>query len=178
MELIIQKFVIFLITLAYPLIEATPYDKWHTIQEFGKIFIEQEEKYTWFEAGIECAIRNMTLITVDTVERNQAVDALLRKKFQNIPNLWIGGSDLGEEGKFVWSSTGKPFEFTNWQSQQPDNNKNDEHCVHYRRTSDFEWNDAQCWEKFGFICEENHFLVAARRDLKIKMNFIENLFSL
>ncbi|XP_059224272.1 lectin subunit alpha [Stomoxys calcitrans] len=158
--------------------KGTPHDKWQKVDEAGKIFIEQEQKFTWFEANNECAIRNMTLIAVDTFEKNQVIDSLLRKKFPVSPNLWIGGSDLGQEGKFIWSSTGKSFEFTNWQHQQPDNSKNDEHCVHYRINSDFEWNDAQCWGKMGFICEENRFLMEARRDLEIKKNFIEQLFSL
>uniref|UniRef100_A0A1I8P288 C-type lectin domain-containing protein n=1 Tax=Stomoxys calcitrans TaxID=35570 RepID=A0A1I8P288_STOCA len=167
-----------LILLAAQVTHAVVYDKWHGMEEFGKIFIEEEQKYNWFEAWNECAIRNMTLIAVDTVEKNAALDGILRKKFAKCPNLWIGGNDLGEEGKFIWTPTGKRFEFSNWQKGQPDNYKSNEHCVHYYNIADFEWNDAPCSSKIGFICEENHFLRLARRDLDIKKNFIDQLFAL
>ncbi|XP_075155822.1 lectin subunit alpha-like [Haematobia irritans] len=167
-----------LILVVMQMTQAVLYDKWHECQEFGRIFIEEEQKYNWFEAWNECAIRNMTLIAVDTAERNPAIDTILRKKFTKCPNLWIGGNDLGEEGTFIWSSTGNRFEFSNWQKGQPDNYKNNEHCVHYYTITDFEWNDAPCSSKMGFICEENRFWMAARRDLNIKKNFIDQLFAL
>lgn len=97
---------------------------------------------------------------------------------EKCPNLWIGGNDLGEEGTFIWSSTGKRFEFSNWSKGQPDNYKNNENCAHYYDITDYEWNDASCLFKMGFICEENRFLQAARRDFRIKKNFIDQLFAL
>uniref|UniRef100_T1PK09 Lectin C-type protein n=1 Tax=Musca domestica TaxID=7370 RepID=T1PK09_MUSDO len=158
--------------------EAAINDKWHNLGDFGTIFIEEEQKYNWFEAWEECAMRNMTLIAIDTAEKNTIVDKVLRNRFEKCPNLWLGGNDLGLEGKFVWSSTGKRFEFSNWSKGQPDNYKSNEHCVHYYTITDFEWNDAPCTSKIGFICEENRFLRETRRDLQIKKNFIDQLFAL
>ncbi|XP_061401010.1 lectin subunit alpha-like [Musca vetustissima] len=158
--------------------EATVSDKWSKVNEFGKIFIEEEQKYNWFEAKDECAIRDMTLIVIDTPEKNASIEKVLRRRFGKCPNLWLGGNDLGLEDKFTWSSTGKPFEFSNWSNGQPDNSKNNEHCVHYDRRTDFEWNDTQCATKMGFICEENHFLRSARHDMEEKKIAIDHLFAL
>lgn len=92
-------------------------------------------------------------------------------------NLWLGGNDLAEEGRHVWFSTGKRFSFTNWSKGNPDNHNNGD-CVNMWDVTDFEWNDAACNYTIGFICEENPFSVAARRDFEIKKNFIEQVLSL
>lgn len=94
------------------------------------------------------------------------------------PNLWLGGHDLGETGKYIWPSTGKQFDFSNWSAGNPDNYKGLENCAHIWDTTDFEWNDAACKTKMGYICEENQFLVAARKDFAIKKHFIQQLFEL
>ncbi|XP_061400989.1 lectin subunit alpha-like [Musca vetustissima] len=121
---------------------------------------------------------NMTLITIDTPERNEIIGKELRAKFAKSPNFWLGGNDLGVEGKFTWSSTGKRFEFSNWSNHQPDNYKSYEHCVHFYWKTDLEWNDALCATKMGFICEENRFLRSARHDMQVKKNVIDELFAL
>lgn len=72
------------------------------------------------------------------------------------PDLWLGGNELGENGKYVWSSTGQQFDFTNWSEGQPDNTNGIEHCAQIWYKSDFEWNDLPCHFKSGYICEEKH----------------------
>lgn len=94
------------------------------------------------------------------------------------PHLWLGGNDLGETGKYIWISTGKQFDFTNWSTGSPDNYKGLEHCAHIWAVTDFEWNDGSCQSKIGYICEENHFVLAARKDFAIKKHFIDQLFEL
>lgn len=93
-------------------------------------------------------------------------------------NIWIGGNDLGVNRTFVWYATGKRFEFSNWSPSNPDYFTNLEHCVHYYEHSNYEWNDANCAQKMGYICEENRFLNEMRRNLEIKKNFIDKLFLL
>lgn len=79
---------------------------------------------------------------------------------------------MAEQGDFVWSSTGKRFEFTNWSPTNPSHNHGLEHCVNLWDASDFEWNDAPCNERKGFICEENHFAVQARREVESIKNVL------
>lgn len=66
-------------------------------------------------------------------------------------NVWISATDLGEEGKFVWLSTGVPVTYSNFMKNQPDNYQNMEHCVEINEKG--EWNDKPCNSQLYFICE-------------------------
>lgn len=92
--------------------------------------------------------------------------------------MWVGGNDLADEGTFIWAVTGKRFEFTNWFKGNPDNSGNVENCVHIYNITDFEWNDANCIFKMGFICEENQTLHAIRSEWELKKQVIDRLFEL
>ncbi|XP_061402451.1 lectin subunit alpha-like [Musca vetustissima] len=117
----------------------------------------------------------MTLVVIDTPEKNAIIDKVLRLQFEKGADFWLDGNNLGLEGKFRWSSTGKPFEFFNWAVDQPDKYEINEHCVHYQE--DFKWNDAECTMKMGFICEENSFWRYARHDMEAKKIAIDKLFA-
>uniref|UniRef100_A0A1A9W340 C-type lectin domain-containing protein n=1 Tax=Glossina brevipalpis TaxID=37001 RepID=A0A1A9W340_9MUSC len=120
-----------------------------------KLFIEPDQKYNWFQAWNECASRNMSLIEFSTVEKYSSIRNLLKNASYTNRNLWLGGTDLGEEGTFIWASTGKKFDYTNWHQNNPDNYLSKEHCVHIWEGTNFEWNDNDCWAKMGIICQEN-----------------------
>lgn len=67
-------------------------------------------------------------------------------------NFWLGASDLGHNGRYVWSSNGKSIDrFTNWRSGEPNNWCGHEHCLEL--LADGQWNDMNCNEKRQFICE-------------------------
>uniref|UniRef100_A0A1I8NX15 C-type lectin domain-containing protein n=1 Tax=Stomoxys calcitrans TaxID=35570 RepID=A0A1I8NX15_STOCA len=118
----------------------------------------------------------MSLIAVDSPEKSAALTQILRDNSVKV-NLWLGGNDLGEEGRFVWASSGKKFAFSNWSKGNPDNHNNGD-CINIWDVTDFEWNDAACNYTIGFICEEHPLLVAARKDLEVKKNFIEQVLAM
>ncbi len=76
--------------------------------------------------------------------------------------FWIGLSDSGEEGKFVWQATGGLLSagYSNWQLEQPDNS-GAENCVHIGHQNRPGWNDYKCnlyivnstTQPLGGICE-------------------------
>lgn len=74
-------------------------------------------------------------------------------------NYWVGASDLGYEGHFVWQSTGRPLKYTNWHSHGPNNWCDEtnvcENCVGlwYVGKKRREWNDFICTQKLYFVCE-------------------------
>lgn len=88
----------------------------------------------------------------------------------------MGGNELGQTGNYIWYSTGQHFDFTNWSKGQPDNYNGLEHCAHIWDKTDFEWNDYPCNAKIGYICEDNRFVLAARKDLSIKKHLIDEIF--
>ena len=83
--------------------------------------------------------------------------------------FWIGASDSGQEGNFVWEATGKPLSggYTNWAEGEPNNGDGYEDCAHYGWTSPGKWNDCFCSgvvitrclsgfpdnQKMGTLCE-------------------------
>ena len=50
----------------------------------------------------------------------RALDSLGAGALDNFSGLWIGATDLVEEGTWQWI-TGETFEFDNWADGQPDN---------------------------------------------------------
>lgn len=71
--------------------------------------------------------------------------------------MWTSGTDQGQEGIFVWMSTGKGFTYTHWRGIQPDNAGGNENCVHVWKSEGngfHTWNDWICSKKLYYICEE------------------------
>lgn len=154
----------------------------HTISRFSYITIEFYFKYTWLEALHECAKRNLSLVSLDSYEKNQEFVKLMQKRFgKNIcirakkvcvhnsrvilgggRDLWIGGSvstSDNNERKFVWASHGKTFDFSHWQEGEPNNLDGNQPCVHtWSISNDFRWADGQYYLKYGYICEETALL--------------------
>ncbi|KAM7356636.1 lectin subunit alpha-like isoform 3-T3 [Cochliomyia hominivorax] len=136
------------------LVACMPQQKWHQSNDGSKFYIETTKMYNWFEAISECARKNMSLIAIDTFEKHQQIDSLLRRLYDKCPPLWISGHDNAVEYRHEWMSTGETFTFTNWGPNQPANTKDGEHC--FLLWNDFQWHDWNCsTAKLGFICEEH-----------------------
>ncbi|XP_062572233.1 perlucin-like protein [Saccostrea cucullata] len=67
---------------------------------------------------------------------------------------WIGGTDLNSEGTFYWEHSSKNMTYTNWYSNQPDNDTIgiNENCVSMVRSG--YWHDYPCNHTFYYICEK------------------------
>jgi hypothetical protein len=58
--------------------------------------------------------------------------------------FWIGLTDLAHEGNWIWLSSGKLAEFTNWKGTEPTNRNGKEHFGHLLNLhSEYgrKWND-------------------------------------
>ena len=65
--------------------------------------------------------------------------------------FWIGLTDLAHEGSWVWLSSGKPAEYTNWLGNNPDNAGKSEHFAHMvNSTYSRRWNDCANDDGIGF----------------------------
>lgn len=73
--------------------------------------------------------------------------------------IWVGASDLAEEGNFYWHGSGKQLVWTNWAVRQPDNKGGNESCVEFgvikyaTLNITWQWNDKNCNVKRYFACE-------------------------
>ncbi|XP_058464569.1 perlucin-like [Malaya genurostris] len=117
-------------------------------------------KANWYRAGEICNSLGMRLAIVTSPEHNNNIaNAVMASSCYNATRtqVWIGGSDLAEEGQFYWQPTGTWFSYTNWLVGQPDNAGNSEDCVEIRHYPSYDlywgWNDLNCEILQHFVCE-------------------------
>uniref|UniRef100_A0A1I8NZ51 C-type lectin domain-containing protein n=1 Tax=Stomoxys calcitrans TaxID=35570 RepID=A0A1I8NZ51_STOCA len=169
-------FKIFLTFIFIGLTVAEP--QWHNSSDGKHYLIEGEAKYNWFRAKHECSRRDLQLVEIHTETENQALVQLLRSIFGTSTSLWLGANDLfspdmDTKRPFYWSSSGKPMTFSYWLQGEPNNERNQEHCVHtFAFEPDFKWNDVSCSNQYGFICEEKNAHVEYRSSLNEKRDAV------
>jgi len=76
----------------------------------------------------------------------------------NFPrDLWLGGSDAGEEGTWEWSdgsSWNYYSTYSAWSPGQPDNYIGNQDCLVGNWHHDLKWDDDNCEQKKLFLCKE------------------------
>lgn len=118
-------------------------------------------KAGWFKAVEHCNSIGMRLAVLDrksfeTELKKALIASHVYKNGDAI--VWVGANDLTDEGKFHWTATGKPVEYTNWAKNVPDNS-NGEHCMEFGHISyktivlDWQWNDKTCSTEQYFACQ-------------------------
>ncbi|XP_073821571.1 uncharacterized protein [Musca autumnalis] len=112
-----------------------------------KFYVETSAEYTWFEALNICLKQGMTLVTIESWEKQLKLLEITPQQ-----KVWIGGHDLITRNKFEWISNGQKFNFTNWLNGPPPNNNGTAHCVEMLFVN-LKWNSLDCNERRGFICE-------------------------
>ncbi|CAH1786366.1 unnamed protein product [Owenia fusiformis] len=115
---------------------------------------------TWCNANIACFNLNAHLVAIESeAEQNYLSAKITADGKKGLPyHIWIGGNNLAGEG-WKWAAAGlgftsKPMGYTHWGNGQPDNENNNENCVHigaWKHT----WNDNKCAHRKYYICEIN-----------------------
>ncbi|XP_037822316.1 lectin subunit alpha-like [Lucilia sericata] len=156
-----QIFTIFSILIIKTLaIEST--DNLFISEQNQTYYIENEEKYNWFQALTKCASMDMSLVTIDSQEKSDDLNALLTNTFGTINPLWIGAllNDLSPR-QYSWISTGDNLTYTNWADGQPNFLARQEYCIQVTSTEDpdhpIQWDDEKCSRPYGFICEYSRY---------------------
>jgi len=106
---------------------------------------------TWAVSRGFCELNGMQLVSFETKEEETAIENTWTNADLSV-YYWTSGSDEGHEGRWVWTSTGKQLNYTNWHQAAP-NNDGPEHYLHknYDRTS--KWNDIPVTTTMYAICE-------------------------
>jgi len=116
----------------------------------GKCYKSFSEEKTWDEAEDQCVKEHANLVSIHSEEEHQFVVGL------NGGFPWLGGRrDPENLSNFVWSD-GTPWDYSNWASGQPSDDRGDEDCAHmweweYRLN---EWNDRPCSHERTFVCKK------------------------
>lgn len=138
----------------------------------------------------------MELLTIDSKEEETAFLNLLNSKgtksllkfheisinfkftdfeYKQAKEFWTSGTDLGNESKFFFLSTGKSIGHLSWARDEPNNAKRTdgkssetENCMAYTMTENLKFYrlfDRYCSLKFYFICQD-----IQRRRMKTNMH--------
>eukprot|EP00105_Crassostrea_gigas_P040599 XP_019924747.1 PREDICTED: perlucin-like protein [Crassostrea gigas] len=108
---------------------------------------------TWNNAQLDCSVKGAKLVEIESPEE----DVYIRTLAHNLTeNVWLGGTDVAEEGKWVWQSTGTIFSYSAWYVKQPNNYQNQD-CLCLFRPFGINWNDISCADRYQYICERELF---------------------
>ena len=109
-------------------------------------------KRSWTNARDDCIRRGAYLVEVQSKEEDDFLRGIVMAEGKAY--YYMGGNDRVKEGQWMWQKSGKPFTYTNWAPEQPDNDDGIEHCLMYWRA--IKWNDAPCDHQQLYICEKSH----------------------
>ena len=109
---------------------------------------------SWSDARAACQAAGLQFASVTSKAENE----LLVKAADT--NVWIGGTDDVKEGTWkwissgttLWISPGTTLGYANWNSEEPNNMGDNEHCIEVKLTG--YWNDADCRGQLPYVCEE------------------------
>lgn len=111
---------------------------------------------TWNNAQLDCSVKGAKLVEIESPEENAYIHSLANNLTEYV---WLGGTDVAEEGKWVWQSTGTLFAYSAWDTanRQP-NNWNNQDCLSLHRPYDkLTWWDDSCARSHYYICEREIF---------------------
>ena len=66
-------------------------------------------------------------------------------------SFFTGGNDIDEEGVWTYWHSGKPVNYSNWHSVEPNNKQNNEDCMEIHLSHN-KFNDWQCTANAKFVC--------------------------
>jgi len=116
-------------------------------------------KANWYKAEQYCRFHGMHLASINSAEEQKNLEDHITSFGMGNEHFWSSGTDQGEEGKFVWMSSGKPLTYENWNAGEPNNfqyeNGETENCLELwnRDGKGLRWNDTPCSFESYFLCE-------------------------
>ncbi|EDS31180.1 galactose-specific C-type lectin [Culex quinquefasciatus] len=117
--------------------------------------------FNWFEAVEYCNRLGMRPAILDTpAKHDEAVREaqLTGKQASGFFGLWLGATDLGRIGTYVWQPTGSRVGWVKWRPGEPTGGP--EHCMnlYYWPSQGFQWtvNDAPCDTKLYALCQQDY----------------------
>jgi len=136
-------------------------------------YLFQEWNSTWYNARRECKQSGGYLVEVDSQEEQDAImNEITSRGWDGHTHygFWIGLTDIFHDGTWVWDNLGKPLDYSNWASGEPNNYNGAQHCVAMKvwgaeddNANDGKWDDISCEtmktgnfsldSTVGYICE-------------------------
>nr|ANG56318.1 C-type lectin [Meretrix meretrix] len=122
----------------------------------GKCYKFSTGKQNWVDARSMCKFHNSDLIEIETdTEQHWVRQQALKFNHTDLDDgFWIGGTDWGNEGTWIWEPSQTPISYIVWGQGQPNNRNNSENCLASMKYFDYIWSDEFCdWDRLQYICE-------------------------
>ena len=112
------------------------------------------DRLPWVDAVNSCTSMGGYLTETDD-DDEFAYTVTLAKKFDVGRDMWLGASDIAEEGVFIWNRSKKKIDdiYTAWNRGEPNGNVR-ENCIALQVHGAYKWNDSYCHYAFSYLCEK------------------------
>jgi len=119
---------------------------WIFYDEICYLFHYEATIMTWREGQEECENLGGFLAEVKTEAQQQYLMsvAFLEEDILGTKSWFIGLSDQGHEGRWVWQHSLTDTNFTFWDAGQPDDTDANNDCVIMNADQDYEWVSVHC----------------------------------
>jgi len=119
---------------------------WIFYDEICYLFHYEATIMTWREGQEECEKLGGFLAEIKTEAQQQYLMsvAFLEEDILGTKSWFIGLSDQGHEGRWVWQHSLKDTNFTFWDDDQPDDTDENNDCVIMDAEKDYEWVSVHC----------------------------------
>ena len=111
--------------------------------------------YDWDSAEFFCEKMGGHLATIANAEENSFVNGLSQGQ-----NIWLGGTDIANEGVFKWVS-GEAFVYANWSQGEPNDGKPAPQD-YVQMYADGSWDDVRSQETKMFVCEWDYCCISSQ----------------
>ncbi|VDH94800.1 low affinity immunoglobulin epsilon Fc receptor [Mytilus galloprovincialis] len=136
------------------------------IQYETKCYFFSDSERSWNDAKIICENKDGMLAEVKS---SCEKDFLKTTATAFALSFWLGGTDIQNEGDWIWTSSQTVVTFDDWTVDAPNNRFGNEHCLAIRKLNGFQWNDDDCSSSFRFICEKEIYIMDHGKDPHVKV---------
>uniref|UniRef100_A0A182NPC9 C-type lectin domain-containing protein n=1 Tax=Anopheles dirus TaxID=7168 RepID=A0A182NPC9_9DIPT len=121
-----------------------------------KTYVAYKRTVEWFTAWQMCRLYGGYLAAIETAEENALAAQAIRDAGSLAKQWFIGATDIGIEGRFVWIGLHKELKYTNWATGEPNNGVKEDCMAMGGATARSKWSDVTCdLAVDGFVCAFN-----------------------
>merc|ERR1712227_304813 len=119
-------------------------------------FFLVKEAVSWVEAEQSCRSRGAHLASITNETLQQNIVEYIQNQNTSDKDIWIGLTDIDDEGEWVWVKDGEPMNYSNWMTGEPSDSCRGEDCVILKFGHGYKWGDRVCHsnsQKHYHLCE-------------------------